>query len=266
MKQNHLKRRDFLKCAGALATLPLSTVELAFADASRNFTFAYISDAHIQHIQGTKFVHNWDRGLIRAVAETNLLYPRPDFVVFGGDLVEYTYGGGMGYTCSRDAYYFDTVSGAWSRLPDLNRCLYGSQGDGDGDTFYLVSGRTNEGGWHMATDVEYLESCPACTRVGWLEGYVYDYDNVSWPCRDATVHIEPGNRNVPVDATGYYTVALVPFGYDVVEDSYLVCCRFKVDIVFKSDERHYDSKFASELSSQRADSVEYLAFFPRINE
>lgn len=84
-------RRDFLKTTGTLAamsTLPLSMVELAFADTSKNFTFAYISDAHIQHISGTKFVRNWDRGLIRAVAETNLLVPKPEFVVFGGDLAQ----------------------------------------------------------------------------------------------------------------------------------------------------------------------------------
>jgi 3',5'-cyclic AMP phosphodiesterase CpdA len=84
-------RRDFLKGAGAAAAataLPLSVVELAFADASKNFSFAYISDSHIQHISGTKFVRNWDRGLIRAVAETNLLNPKPDFVMFGGDLAQ----------------------------------------------------------------------------------------------------------------------------------------------------------------------------------
>jgi len=33
-------------------------------------------------------VRNWDRGLIRAVAETNLLSPKPDFVLFGGDLAQ----------------------------------------------------------------------------------------------------------------------------------------------------------------------------------
>jgi 3',5'-cyclic AMP phosphodiesterase CpdA len=84
-------RRDFLKGAGAAAlatTLPFSLVELAFADPKQNFTFAYISDSHIQHIKGSKFVRNWDRGLIRAVAETNLLDPKPDFVVFGGDLAQ----------------------------------------------------------------------------------------------------------------------------------------------------------------------------------
>ncbi|MGR9114677.1 MAG: metallophosphoesterase family protein [Gammaproteobacteria bacterium] len=84
-------RRHFIKNTGALAiggTLPLSLVELAFADARQNFTFAYISDAHIQQIKATRFVRNWDRGLIRAVAETNLLTPKPDFVMFGGDLAQ----------------------------------------------------------------------------------------------------------------------------------------------------------------------------------
>jgi 3',5'-cyclic AMP phosphodiesterase CpdA len=72
----------------AASCLPVSTVKLAFADKRKNFTFAYISDAHIQHIAGSEFVRNWDRGLIRAVAETNLLNPKPDFVVFGGDLAQ----------------------------------------------------------------------------------------------------------------------------------------------------------------------------------
>jgi len=86
-----LSRRQFLKGAGtvaAVSTLPLSLVELAFADPAQSFTFAYISDSHIQHIKGAKFVRNWDRGLIRAVAETNLLRPKPDFVMFGGDLAQ----------------------------------------------------------------------------------------------------------------------------------------------------------------------------------
>ena len=84
-------RRNFIKKTGALAlgsTLPISLVELAFADSSENFTFAYISDAHIQQIKGIYFVRNWDKGLIRAVAEANLLTPKPDFVMFGGDLAQ----------------------------------------------------------------------------------------------------------------------------------------------------------------------------------
>jgi 3',5'-cyclic-AMP phosphodiesterase len=89
--KNAINRRDFIKGAGALAvaaSLPISLVELAFADSTQNFTFAHISDAHIQHISGNKFVNNWDRGLIRAVAEANLLDPKPDFVIFGGDLAQ----------------------------------------------------------------------------------------------------------------------------------------------------------------------------------
>ena len=83
------RRRDFLKGAAATAAasvVPMSVVKLAFGDPALDFTFAYISDAHIQHISGAKFVRNWDRGLLRAVAETNLLNPKPDFVMFGGDL------------------------------------------------------------------------------------------------------------------------------------------------------------------------------------
>ena len=86
-----MNRRDFLKNSGLLvaaSALPVSLVELAFADPKENFTFAYISDSHIQHIKGNQFVRNWDQGLIRAVAETNLLRPKPDFVVFGGDLAQ----------------------------------------------------------------------------------------------------------------------------------------------------------------------------------
>ena len=91
MGGNKSGRRDFLKASAAAVAagaLPISMVKLAFAGTRQDFMFAYISDAHIQHIQGKSFVHNWDRGLIRAVAETNLLSPKPDFVMFGGDLAQ----------------------------------------------------------------------------------------------------------------------------------------------------------------------------------
>jgi 3',5'-cyclic AMP phosphodiesterase CpdA len=84
-------RRNFIKMGGAVmaaSALPVSLVELAFPQTSQSFTFAHISDAHIQHIKGTEFVRNWDRGLIRAVAEANMLTPKPDFVIFGGDLAQ----------------------------------------------------------------------------------------------------------------------------------------------------------------------------------
>ena len=90
-KRPSITRRNFLKAAGLAAgasLLPVSSIRLAFGDEEKDFTFAYISDSHIQHISGTKFVRNWDRGLIRAVAETNLMVPEPDFVMFGGDLAQ----------------------------------------------------------------------------------------------------------------------------------------------------------------------------------
>ena len=84
-------RRNFIKgCTSGLIAgmLPVSMVRLAFAKQEQDFTFAYISDSHIQHIEGKEFVRNWDQGLRRAVAEANLLEPKPDFVVFGGDLAQ----------------------------------------------------------------------------------------------------------------------------------------------------------------------------------
>jgi len=127
-----ISRRDFLRAgtAGAVAgLLPVSMVKLAFAEEAQSFSFAYISDAHIQHIQGNRFVRNWDQGLRRAVAEANLLEPRPDFVVFGGDLAqlgtkaELDHGaeilGGLGQkphvVMGEHDYYLD-MGAYWSRL------------------------------------------------------------------------------------------------------------------------------------------------------
>lgn len=87
-----INRREFLKRSSALValgTLPMSLVEVAFGKTEADsFTFAFISDSHITHIKGKEFVRNWDRGLIRAVAETNLLDPKPDFIVYGGDIAQ----------------------------------------------------------------------------------------------------------------------------------------------------------------------------------
>lgn len=88
----NLKRRNFLKTSGAImaaGALPISLVEIAFGKtAAEKFTFAFISDSHITHIKGKEFVRNWDQGLIRAIAECNMMSPRPDFVVYGGDIAQ----------------------------------------------------------------------------------------------------------------------------------------------------------------------------------
>jgi 3',5'-cyclic-AMP phosphodiesterase len=84
-------RRKFLKgsAAGLIAgVLPLSLVKFSFGSDEKDISIAYISDSHIQQIKGNKFVRNWDRGLMKAVAEANLLDPAPDIVIFGGDLAQ----------------------------------------------------------------------------------------------------------------------------------------------------------------------------------
>ncbi|MBN2568584.1 MAG: metallophosphoesterase [Deltaproteobacteria bacterium] len=89
----NLNRRQFLKGASALtvaSVLPVNLVRVAFGATPtlEDFTFAHISDSHITHIKGNEFVRNWDQGLIRAVAEVNLMTPQPDFIIYGGDLAQ----------------------------------------------------------------------------------------------------------------------------------------------------------------------------------
>ena len=92
MSKKFINRRAFLKGAAAItvaSSLPLSLVELSWGKGdSQNFTFAYISDSHLTHIKGTQFVRNFDRGLKKAVTECNFMSPKPDFVVYGGDLAQ----------------------------------------------------------------------------------------------------------------------------------------------------------------------------------
>ena len=93
-----MERRDFIRSSSKMVAgtlLPITLVEVAFGMSAKpeekqveDFTFAFISDAHLQQIKGTKFVRNWDMGLKRAVAECNMMSPRPDFVIFGGDLAQ----------------------------------------------------------------------------------------------------------------------------------------------------------------------------------
>lgn len=90
---HYISRRQFLKGAGSLmaaGALPLSLVKVALGagSASEEFTFAHISDSHITVPAKGTSVRNWDRGLIRAVAEANLLTPPPDFIIYGGDLAQ----------------------------------------------------------------------------------------------------------------------------------------------------------------------------------
>ena len=91
-KEKSMTRRSFLKTAAtftAASMLPLKLVEVTWGkEGGEKFTFGVISDPHITHIKGTKFVNNFDKGLQQAVAEVSLMFPEPDFIVFGGDLAQ----------------------------------------------------------------------------------------------------------------------------------------------------------------------------------
>ncbi len=100
MSDQKFSRGTFLKGAGALmgaTVLPMTLVELACGPGTgssrkkvgtEKFTFAFISDSHLTQTQGTKFVRNFDQGLRKAVDAVNFMVPRPDFVVYGGDLAQ----------------------------------------------------------------------------------------------------------------------------------------------------------------------------------
>jgi len=137
------------------------------------------------------------------------------FVIYSGDVIEYGASTGTAYACSQDASFYDTLSGQWLAVPNLSRCLYGSQGIAIGNRLYVVGGRTNNPYWQMTPEVEVLQACPSCQDWGWLEGHVYDYDMGSSTCTEASVHVDPGNVDLLADASGYYTITLVPVDYQV---------------------------------------------------
>ncbi|MBW2058700.1 MAG: metallophosphoesterase [Deltaproteobacteria bacterium] len=90
-KENSVSRRSFLRMALAFtgaSMLPLKAVEVCWGKGGETFTFGVISDSHLTHVRGTEFVTNFDRGLRQAVAEVGLMWPEPDFIVFGGDLAQ----------------------------------------------------------------------------------------------------------------------------------------------------------------------------------
>lgn len=66
----------------ATSLLGLGGVAHASTKKISPFTFAVITDAHLYDIPGHKF----DAILEKAVADVNSLNPRPDFVLYGGDL------------------------------------------------------------------------------------------------------------------------------------------------------------------------------------
>jgi hypothetical protein len=118
-----------------------------------------------------------------------------------------------GWRATSTVQHYDVVSNTWPTTAPRPAARYGLDAVSVGGRLSLVSGRTNAGGWRMAPQVDYVQACPACRDLGWLDGYVYDYDAASATCTDARIHLEPGGANLSVAASGYYTTGLAPFDY-----------------------------------------------------
>lgn len=77
-----LPRRGFLKIGGCAAVaLGLPGKAAAGADDGPAFTFAHLTDMHVQPELGAV------EGFRQCIARVNQLSPRPDFVITGGDLI-----------------------------------------------------------------------------------------------------------------------------------------------------------------------------------
>jgi uncharacterized repeat protein (TIGR01451 family) len=125
----------------------------------------------------------------------------------------YLAGGIVANAPSSAVIYYDPNSDTWNDASPLREPRFRLEGDSVADSGAVLGGW--EPIWTAHATHEYLVQCPECTQRGWLEGTVYDYDGTSVPCSDAHVHIAPGNLDIAVDASGSYSVALVPFTYHV---------------------------------------------------
>jgi Icc protein len=95
MSEVNQSRRDFLAFTGKAGTatlvataagINLGVVDIVRAESKKvdPFRFAIISDAHLYSMDNHKF----DQQLIDAVAKVNAMNPKPDFVLFGGDVAQ----------------------------------------------------------------------------------------------------------------------------------------------------------------------------------
>jgi subtilisin family serine protease len=133
---------------------------------------------------------------------------------YGTDEQLWLVGGVEGGVISSHAIYYDVDGQTWRDGGHLAsgavRRTSATTLDGQ---IYRIGGIT--GDVYPSTASDRRVQCPTCADVGWLAGNVYDHDGVNVPCTNATVDVDPGNNDLPVSASGYYTLATVPFAYQV---------------------------------------------------
>jgi hypothetical protein len=133
---------------------------------------------------------------------------------YGTDEQLWLVGGVEGGVISSHAIYYDVDGGAWRDGGHLAsgavRCASATTLDGE---IYRIGGIA--GDYYPSTASDRRVQCPTCADAGWLAGNVYDYDGANVPCTNAAVTVDPGNNDLPVGASGYYTLATVPFAYRI---------------------------------------------------
>ena len=105
--------------------------------------------------------------------------------------------------------YFDFAAQEWASATHLSDPRFRLEGD----SAHVIGGM--EPAWTAHDTHEALALCPVCTQQGWLDGHVYDMDGSSPTVTPAAVWITPGDLEVAVSASGYYTVTLAPWTYSV---------------------------------------------------
>ena len=128
---------------------------------------------------------------------------------FVGDGLLYVAGGIRNGESTAQVVVYNPATDTWGAGPDLQDVRFRMKAASG----YVIGGM--EPVWTGHPTNEYLDGCPVCNALGTLQGHVYDYDGAMTPCQDATVSIQPGNIQAPVDGSGFYTVDLVPFDYEV---------------------------------------------------
>ena len=198
-------RRAFLRhgtAAVAAALLPVTLVDVAQARGVEPFTFAVLSDAHLQQMRGAEFVRSWDRGLRRAIAEVNLLTPAPDFVVFGGDLAhagrrdELDHGAELlsalrapvRHVVGEHDYYLD-LGNAWSQL-------FGAQWysfDHKGVHFIVLNSVLTDAAWMDAYSARPRERMEAVIGLGQAGAPAFQVGDAqrAWLAQDLRVVSKP---------------------------------------------------------------------------
>lgn len=126
-----------------------------------------------------------------------------DYYFVGGSLVDFN------HTNTVMRAHFDGIRWVWTQLANMPNSRMDNIANAGGGALWSVDGY----GASSTGYVDKLNICPVCAEHGWLTGRIYDYDGSRPPVTPYTLTLMPGNKTVQLDATGAYTIELVPWEY-----------------------------------------------------